>query len=153
MMRFKTLRRLLVSLTLALGLCWGTLSNGGEAHATSLSSWAKVLWTCQTPGPRVVDPNQQKMDALAYFRPGVNKVSQQSVSTYMGTNLGRCIGEIVLDSIGGKPVMVITGTAIQIRNYQYFVTQLASGTSLFSKVVSGGSCSACTINPFETSGS
>lgn len=153
MMRFRTLRRLLVSLTLALGLGYVTFSNVREAHATSLSSWAKVLWTCQTPGSRLVVPNQQKMDAMAYFRPGVNKASRQFVSTYVGTNLGRCIGEIVLDSIDGKPVMVITATSRQIRNYQYFVTQLAAGTGSFSKVVSGGSCSACTINPFKMSGS
>lgn len=93
------------------------------------------------------------MDAVAYFRHDVSKESQQSASTYVGTNLGRCIGENILDSLDGKPVLVVTGTRSQIKSYQYFVVQLMEGTGLFSKVTSGGSCSACSINPFKISGS
>lgn len=153
MIRFQTLRRLLVCLTLATGLVWVTDANVKGAGAASRPSWAKVLWNCQTPGPRSVDPNQQKLDIVGFFRPDVNRASQRSVSTYVGINLGRCIGEIVVDSINGKPVMVITATASQIKNYQDFAAELSFGTGAFSKVQRGGSCSACAINPFRMSGS
>jgi hypothetical protein len=119
----------------------------------SAVTWAKDLWECQLPGPRSVVPSSQKMDVIGYFKTGIKTNEQRVIALFVGTNLGRCIGEVVLDSIGGQPVLVVTATKGQVRTYQPFVADLLGGTSGFLKVTRGGSCSRCKINPFVITGS